>query len=189
MAPSTTGIVAGVSAIAAFYVLMRRLRQRQTVVLITGASGYLGQHLLQRLANNARYSLHGTYSGNPSFVEDWDGAAVCHKVAMDDPRAIAALMDKVRPDVVVHLAAISSPAKAEGIRSVPKRSIVPQRSSMALSRMRRLFSYPPIRSIAAAVRHTLRLLPPNLSTSTARVSSISSARCRQRCRDAAFRCE
>jgi dTDP-4-dehydrorhamnose reductase len=69
--------------------------------------------LLQRLANNARYSLHGTYSGNPSFVEDWDGAAVCHKVAMDDPRAIAALMNKVRPDVVVHLAAISSPAKAE----------------------------------------------------------------------------
>lgn len=116
MAPrsSMLTLVAGAAAAAALYALMQRLLRRKQVVLITGASGFLGQHLVKALAGDSRYELHGTYRGNPSFVEDWGSSIVCHKLALDDASAVAALISAVKPNVVVHLGAISSPAKAEG---------------------------------------------------------------------------
>lgn len=114
MARSTLTLVAGAAAAAALYVLTRHLLRRKQKVLITGASGFLGQHLLNALANDSKYELHGTYNGNPSFVEDWGTSVRCHKLALNDARAMTALIDRVKPDVIVHLGAISSPVKAEG---------------------------------------------------------------------------
>ena len=106
MARSTLTLVAGAAAAAALYLLTRHLLRRKQKVLITGASGFLGQHLLKALANDSKYELHGTYNGNPSFVEDWGTSVRCHKLALDDARAMTALIDRVKPDVIVHLGAI-----------------------------------------------------------------------------------
>ena len=116
MPPAASAVVKGAAVIAAAYALSHlvgRWRQRR-VVLITGASGYLGQHLLAALsAADPWYELHGTYSGNRAFLDDWGAVCTCHKLALDDASAIAAVLAAVKPDVIVHLAAISSPAKAE----------------------------------------------------------------------------
>ena len=100
--------VATALAVAYFFHRQRR------VVLITGASGYLGNHVLQALKHGWwRYSLHGTFNGNQGFLDAWSSVCICHKIPMSDGNAIRALVDRIKPDVVLHLAAISSPAKAE----------------------------------------------------------------------------
>lgn len=105
--------VAAAAAVAVGLGYYYYLRRRQPVVLITGASGYLGHHVLTALADDARYRLHGTFHGAEQFVARWARQCVCHRIALDDPAAVRSLVARVRPDVVIHLAAISSPAKAE----------------------------------------------------------------------------
>jgi len=79
------------------------------IVLITGASGYLGQHLLLALSARRDLVLHGTSSGLPTFEEDFASVCTCHTVDVADAAALGALLKRVNPDVVVHAAAISSP--------------------------------------------------------------------------------
>lgn len=82
-------------------------------ILITGASGYLGQHLLANLAENAAYVLVAAYGSLDTFVEDFGGRATCRSVDLANAADVAALLFDVQPDCVVHLAAISSPAACE----------------------------------------------------------------------------
>ena len=113
---STATIVKSAALVAVVYATSRLLkrRQRKRTILVTGGSGYLGQHLLSFLAAEAKYSLHATYSGNANFVSDWANVCTCHKVGLEDGgEEMAGLLAMLQPDVVVHLAAISSPAKAE----------------------------------------------------------------------------
>jgi dTDP-4-dehydrorhamnose reductase len=111
-------IVVGTVAVIVWHRRRRVVRRR---VLVTGASGFLGQHFLADLAGrHTTHELHATYSNNVHFVEDWSSACTCHRIALDDEASITQLMDRVRPDVVVHLAAISSPAKAEANPALAK---------------------------------------------------------------------
>jgi nucleoside-diphosphate-sugar epimerase len=78
-------------------------------VLVTGGSGYLGQHLLTPLAH--QFDVVVTYNTLPSFAAEWSARGI-RCVALDLTRAgdISSLVAAERPDAVVHLAAISSPA-------------------------------------------------------------------------------
>ena len=81
-----------------------------TKVLITGASGYLGQHLLTSLASDSSLKLHAAYGQLPSFVEDFGAKAECCSLDLQDEAAVRTLVASIQPDVVIHLAAVSSPA-------------------------------------------------------------------------------
>ena len=81
-----------------------------TKVLITGASGYLGQHLLTALAADASLKLHAAYGQLSSFVQDFSSKAECSSLDLKDEAAVRALVTSIQPDVVIHLAAVSSQA-------------------------------------------------------------------------------
>lgn len=73
-------------------------------VLITGAAGFTGQHLLERLARDG-HSLHGLVheaTGNAIALLESEYAADLRDLA-----AVTQVVDEVRPDWVVHLAAIA----------------------------------------------------------------------------------
>jgi dTDP-4-dehydrorhamnose reductase len=80
-------------------------------VLITGASGWLGQFLCQRLAGE--HEVFGTYNREPA--PEWAGAAGVTMLRVDllDENLITLAISTARPEVVVHLAAITSPGMCE----------------------------------------------------------------------------
>jgi dTDP-4-dehydrorhamnose reductase len=74
-------------------------------ILITGVNGFLGQHLALHLLNR-KYEIIGTGRGS-SRLPNVDAAY--EDVELTDRLAIARLLNKHRPDVIVHTAALSKP--------------------------------------------------------------------------------
>ncbi len=74
-------------------------------VLVTGAGGFVGGHLLAYLSRSSNLSLHGTLIGE---AERRPGLAeICPRlwvVDLRDPEAVRDLITKVRPERIFHLA-------------------------------------------------------------------------------------
>jgi dTDP-4-dehydrorhamnose reductase len=68
-------------------------------LLVTGGSGYLGAHLMQAAAAGG-WDVHGTYQSRP--FTPTDGGA--HRLDLTQPEAAGALVDRLRPDAIVHTA-------------------------------------------------------------------------------------
>lgn len=79
-------------------------------VLITGAGGFVGQHLIQHIQSlDTEATIHGSLLlQNESNVPD----VTYHQVDLRDYDAVLACLDIVKPDLIYHLAGQSSPGKA-----------------------------------------------------------------------------
>jgi dTDP-4-dehydrorhamnose reductase len=84
-------------------------------VLVTGASGYLGQFLLDEIIKNnltvdgRQVALAGAYSTRNSIPE---GAQAVY-LNLQDASSVEGCVSEFNPDVVINLAALSSPAACE----------------------------------------------------------------------------
>jgi dTDP-4-dehydrorhamnose reductase len=65
-------------------------------ILVTGASGYVGRHVVAR-ARAAGWTVVGTYATQPTDVAEV-------RLDIREPSAVRALLEWVRPDVVIHTA-------------------------------------------------------------------------------------
>lgn len=76
-------------------------------VLITGVSGFVGQHLAHHLlASQPDITLHGTVLFEPST--QLDSAITQHTLDLCDSRATHALIEQVQPEQVYHIAAMAA---------------------------------------------------------------------------------
>lgn len=78
-------------------------------VLVTGASGFIGQYLLLELAQASAHEVHGAYHTRqpPLAGCQW------HPLDLTDQPQLRGLLDRINPQAVVHLAAISDVGRAE----------------------------------------------------------------------------
>ncbi len=82
-------------------------------VLITGAGGFVGGHLVDHLLTLPGLALHAAVLNPPGHNPRLDGRPVVqHQVDLRDARAVRALIDTVQPDRVFHLAAVADVAQS-----------------------------------------------------------------------------
>ena len=81
-------------------------------ILITGASGFVGSHLVDHLAqdtNNLLFGTHFSKSGSKNLDENKQKIQLL-EVDLRNEDEVYDLVDKVKPDVIYHLAAFTSAA-------------------------------------------------------------------------------
>ena len=81
-----------------------------TKVLITGISGFAGSHLADHLLDLGDYDIAGTYLDDKSLnnLKDQDKLRL-HKINLLDEKATQDLISSEKPDLLFHLAALTSP--------------------------------------------------------------------------------
>jgi GDP-4-dehydro-6-deoxy-D-mannose reductase len=79
-------------------------------VLITGATGFVGQHLTNYLASLNQFEIYGTTQSDQSSPEQ--GNAKLEKVDLSDFDSVLSLIGRIKPDLIYHLAARTSPAES-----------------------------------------------------------------------------
>jgi len=77
-------------------------------VLITGATGFVGQHLV-RLLLSRKHDVYGTYISPPL---EWPFAADLFPCDVRDTDLVRKVVARIRPGEVYHLAALSSPSQS-----------------------------------------------------------------------------
>ncbi len=78
-------------------------------VLITGATGFVGTHLTDYLSSKNEFEIYGT-----SLTEEKNPSEKIKIEAIDLTgfESVKILVEKVKPDIVYHLAALTSPAES-----------------------------------------------------------------------------
>lgn len=76
-------------------------------ILITGISGFVGHHFVGK--NQSNRAFFGTYHQNPVQLAD----IACYPLDITDTEAFVALLEEIKPDTVIHLAALSNPNYCE----------------------------------------------------------------------------
>ncbi|HQR09265.1 MAG TPA: GDP-mannose 4,6-dehydratase [Gemmatales bacterium] len=80
-------------------------------ILVTGAHGYVGQHVCWTLCEDLSVELHGTYRTKRLAV---DKRCQLHQLDLTNAAAIAKLIAKLQPDQIYHLAGNIHAGRATG---------------------------------------------------------------------------
>ena len=84
-------------------------------VLITGGSGWLAQFVYAKLKEGkASLDVHMTYNSRAPSIE-WIDTIHTQKLDLADEAAVSSFIEAFQPDVVIHLAALSSPGVCEKV--------------------------------------------------------------------------
>ena len=97
-------------------------------ILVTGASGFAGSHLIDHLIDNNAQNIFGTYYSDKG-IENLDKVKDkinLYKVDLTNEQDTKDLIEKIKPDEVYHLAAFAS---AAGSFSSPVKTVINNISS------------------------------------------------------------
>jgi GDP-4-dehydro-6-deoxy-D-mannose reductase len=92
-------------------------------ILITGATGFVGIHLLEQIINAQNADLYGTYHSESSLenISNHKEKINLTKLDLQSEENVNKLIEVVKPDIIYHLAASTS--AAESFKS-PKETVV-----------------------------------------------------------------
>jgi dTDP-4-dehydrorhamnose reductase len=101
-------------------------------ILITGGTGYLGGFVIKALVDaksegrlDPSLQLHATWNRQALDVDTVDDEIVLHKIDLTDEFLVNSLVEEVRPQVVIHLAALAAVGACEKDRELAMRTNCP----------------------------------------------------------------
>lgn len=80
-------------------------------ILITGASGFIGRHVVETLKCDESYEIHAISRTDSQFAYKNNDGVVWHSVNLFDPSQIEQCLEKVRPTRLIHLAWDATPGQ------------------------------------------------------------------------------
>ncbi len=78
-------------------------------VLVTGANGLIGQHLIRQLVEEGKFTIHATGKGISRLPYGTGNGVTYHAVDLTDFKKAQALVEKISPHIIIHTAAMSQP--------------------------------------------------------------------------------
>jgi GDP-4-dehydro-6-deoxy-D-mannose reductase len=78
-------------------------------ILVTGATGFVGKHLVESLLSKSENEVIGTFRSDPGTTPE---KLTLEKVDLHDQEATNALIEKYQPEFVYHLAGLPSAAES-----------------------------------------------------------------------------
>jgi GDP-4-dehydro-6-deoxy-D-mannose reductase len=81
-------------------------------ILVTGASGFVGAHLIKYLLEKNSERVFGTYLEDSSLekLSEFKNKVELEKIDLLDKDKVSGLIDRIKPDAIYHLAALTSPS-------------------------------------------------------------------------------
>src|SRR5258708_2433838 len=86
-------------------------------VLITGITGFVGNHLANQLLSQKSYKIVGTYrsEGSLESLAEIKDRIQLKQVDLNNAEAVESMLVSEKPDYIYHLAAQASPSKSFSI--------------------------------------------------------------------------
>ena len=83
-------------------------------ILITGATGFVGNHLVELLIKDGAENIFGTYYSESSLLSLGDNKNKIEAIKADlrNQSEVSDLISKIKPDFLYHLAAFTSPSES-----------------------------------------------------------------------------
>lgn len=78
-------------------------------VLVTGANGLLGQHLIRQLVYEGKFTIHATGKGESRLPYGATNGITYHPLDLTDFKMAQTLIEKISPHIILHAAAITQP--------------------------------------------------------------------------------
>ncbi|HEX4957273.1 MAG TPA: NAD(P)-dependent oxidoreductase [Lacibacter sp.] len=78
-------------------------------VLVTGANGMLGQHLIRQLVNEGKFTIYATGKGESRLPYGVRNGVTYYPMDITDFKKSQALVEKLSPHIIIHGAAITQP--------------------------------------------------------------------------------
>lgn len=81
-------------------------------ILVTGASGFVGTHLVEFLSQNSDYQIYGTVFGDNSILNQWIKDDQIIPLDLTNQAETYKVIQDIQPDWTFHLAALADPGKS-----------------------------------------------------------------------------
>ena len=78
-------------------------------ILITGANGLVGQHLIRLLVEEGKFEIHALGKGPCRISYGKSSGVIYHSVDLTNFKKTEQIVDKLAPHIIVHAAAMSQP--------------------------------------------------------------------------------
>jgi dTDP-4-dehydrorhamnose reductase len=78
-------------------------------ILVTGANGLLGQHLIRQLVDEGKFTIHATGKGVSRLPYGSRNGVTYHPLDITDFKKAQLLVEKLSPHIIIHAAAMTQP--------------------------------------------------------------------------------